>query len=410
MTMQGRMRRIFILTICLLSAGCNENLMRRGDRSQRPVFQSTATETTAKGDSAKGQVAAGDEKDVTGDVNDYIEAFSNVPRRGKPMRPTRNALSVREAMDAAQASRRRSSAVLPEDVLKPSPPAPIEPSAPPKLRVPRVQSVSVRTVSREQDRPIFQQEVAANTTLDAHQAAPTSSIDDEIKRLREVLRERPNDIQKHLRLRHLLLAQGFDSQAQVVAPGMDPERAELLDRMNASTASLAEALRHPDRVSQDMLEKVEAVSEWISIRAGLHLPKVALCTSIHSYGRFEEIPIAYFVPGAANRAILYCEVKNFGSKRSDNGEYETKIAHRLTLLTTDGEVIWKDDAEMNVVDYCRNRRSDFFFNRRWQLPPGIKAGDYVLKITVRDKIYSQVGEATLNIHVAATNAVAGQRR
>ncbi len=116
-------------------------------------------------------------------------------------------------------------------------------------------------------------------------------------------------------------------------------------------------------------------------------------------------PTVFFVSGGSNRAFLYCEVKNFASETTSEGLYRTRIAHRLELMTPQGHSVWKDPDEMEVVDVCLNRRTDFFFNRLVQLPLGINPGDYVLKVTVEDKIKSQVDEASLLIEIKPAGSV-----
>ncbi len=54
---------------------------------------------------------------------------------------------------------------------------------------------------------------------------------------------------------------------------------------------------------------------------------------------------------------------------------------------------------MEVVDVCLNKRTDFFFNRLVQLPRGINPGDYVLKVTVEDKVKSRIDEASLLLEI-----------
>ena len=48
---------------------------------------------------------------------------------------------------------------------------------------------------------------------------------------------------------------------------------------------------------------------------------------------------------------------------------------------------------------CNSFSRDFFFNRLVQLPPGINPGDYVLKVTVEDKVKSRIDEASLPLEI-----------
>ena len=93
-------------------------------------------------------------------------------------------------------------------------------------------------------------------------------------------------------------------------------------------------------------------------------------------------------------------MENFASKESD-GNFEVRISHQLELLTPEGHSVWRDEKELDVVDSCKNRRRDFFFNRLLTLPADLASGDYVLKVTIKDRVKSQVAEAIHHFEVAS---------
>ncbi|MCH8880708.1 MAG: hypothetical protein IID34_12615 [Planctomycetes bacterium] len=273
---------------------------------------------------------------------------------------------------------------------------------PPGRRVlPVVSGVSIRPVA---ERPVPQPmpEVAmANRPVDVGQSsvALPAGIEAEIEQLEALVAQDPNEVGKQVRLRYLYLAEGMTEKALALPENMNPDQAVLLMKIVRSAIATQKVMDDPTAVSGETVEAVEDLRDWLVSNADLEIPRVVLCTSIHSYGRYEVIPDGFFVSGKANRAFLYCEVKNFATESTSDGKYRTRIAHRLELLTPQGHSVWKDTDEMEVVDICLNKRTDFFFNRLVQLPLGINPGDYVLKVTVEDKVKSRIDEASLLLEI-----------
>ncbi len=267
--------------------------------------------------------------------------------------------------------------------------------------LPVLSGISIQPVP---ERPVAQSmpEVAmANRPIDAGQSsiASPAGIEREIERLEALVAQEPNDVDHQLRLRYLYLAEGLTEKALALPENMNPDQAVLLMKIVQSAIATQKVMHDPTAVSGETIEAVQDLQEWLVSNADLEIPRVVLCTSIHSYGRYETIPDGFFASGKANRAFLYCEVKNFATESTPGGKYRTRIAHRLELLTPQGHSVWKDPNEMEVVDICLNKRTDFFFNRLVQLPLGINPGDYVLKVTVEDKVKSRIDEASLLLEI-----------
>ncbi len=267
--------------------------------------------------------------------------------------------------------------------------------------LPVLSGISIRPV---EERPVAQsmpEVVMANRPIDAGQSsiASPAGIEREIERLEAQVAQEPNDIDHQVRLRYLYLAEGMTEKALALPENMNPDQAVLLMKIVRSAIATQKVMHDPTAVSGETVEAVQDLQEWLVSNADLEIPRVVLCTSIHSYGRYEVIPDGFFASGKANRAFLYCEVKNFATESTPDGKYRTRIAHRLELLTPQGHSVWKDPDEMEVVDICLNKRTDFFFNRLVQLPLGINPGDYVLKVTVEDKVKSRIDEASLLLEI-----------
>lgn len=267
--------------------------------------------------------------------------------------------------------------------------------------LPVLSGISIRPVAEKPVGQAMPEVAVANRPIDVGQSsiASPAAIEREIQRLEALVAQEPNDVDHQMRLRYLYLAEGMTEKALALPEDMNPDQAVLLMKIVQSAIATQKVMHDPTAVSGETVEAVQDLHEWLVSNADLEIPRVVLCTSIHSYGRYEVIPDGFFASGKANRAFLYCEVKNFATESTSDGKYRTRIAHRLELLTPQGHSVWKDPDEMEVVDICLNKRTDFFFNRLVQLPLGINPGDYVLKVTVEDKVKSRIDEASLLLEI-----------
>ena len=79
---------------------------------------------------------------------------------------------------------------------------------------------------------------------------------------------------------------------------------------------------------------------------------------------------------------MYSEIANLRAEKTAEGLFQTRLGTRLEVLTADGKSVWQRE-ELEIVDTCRRRRSDFFIAQRVTLPPTLPAGDYVLRASNR---------------------------
>ena len=158
------------------------------------------------------------------------------------------------------------------------------------------------------------------------------------------------------------------------------------------------------RAEANMLEskKVSPLLEMadrLRAQGELTIPTVQLCTKVDRFGVYEPMQPAQFKAGAANEAILYCEVANFSSQLADGRQWETRLKHECVLYSENGLNVWNANADP-VTDQSRNRRHDFHVVRRLRIP-AIPIGRYLLKVTVTDLQVNRVAEATVPVQVVA---------
>ena len=405
MKVHGCIRALTTTGYIILCAGCVQTRPTWLDSTaNKPITPSALPDHPAKEYDPPQTLASKDpahaERSVSEQVTDYID---NLPKK-RPGRAsfeprhqaTHPALLQPSPIDAQKQTASMSSASLDrveDDRFGYQPPG--------RRVLPVLSGISVRPVA---EKPVGQSmpEVAmANRPVEVGQSpvALPAAIEREIERLEALVAQEPNDADRQLRLRYLYLAEGLTEKALALPENMNPDQAVLLMKIVQSAIATQRVMHDPTAVSGETVEAVQDLQEWLVSNADLEIPRVVLCTSIHSYGRYEVIPDGFFASGKANRAFLYCEVKNFATESTSDGKYRTRIAHRLELLTPQGHSVWKDPDEMEVVDICLNKRTDFFFNRLVQLPLGINPGDYVLKVAVEDKVKSRVDEASLLLEI-----------
>ena len=403
MSVQGCIKALGLACCALAVAGCTRDGFLGFSRtqpevwSQAPLYSQPAQDLTAKRSSDTADTL-GDTATVLEEVREYIDTF---PTRKAAQPATQTQVGLAQAIPTQPGMARfgdQSTSMSPvslDQVRR----APNEGNASEVPALPVLTGVSVQALASAQTAPDLPETATANRPVEVGQMAPQASIGREIEGLEKQIREHPNDLNKQLRLRYLYLAEGLTDKALSLPEEMDPERAILLMKMIKSTIAAQNSLRDPTMISDEAVKAVEELRDWIQSHADLQIGRVALCTSIHSFGRYQTVADDFFVSGGPNRAFLYCEVRNFASESIDDGKYRTRLAHRLELLTPQGHSIWKDPKEVEVVDICMNQRKDFFFNRLVQMPLGINPGSYVLKVTVEDKIRARVDEASLKIEI-----------
>ncbi len=175
-------------------------------------------------------------------------------------------------------------------------------------------------------------------------------------------------------------------------PGLSAEAKSLLESLFLTAASVREQLVDPVSSGARTLEHVESLRREIADAADPVVSAVALCRRVTTFGVYEEMGPADMVAGRATQTIVYCELDNLRTKELDDGRFETQLATRVEVLTSDGRSVWTHE-EPEIIDQCRRRRRDFFLAQRLTIPATLPAGEYVLKVMVEDLHTGRTSEA-----------------
>ena len=147
-------------------------------------------------------------------------------------------------------------------------------------------------------------------------------------------------------------------------------------------------------------DAVTALNQAVQRAAGLQVPAFALCTRVDGFGRYEALHPPVFAAGSAPEFVAYCELRDFQSRLAENGEYVSEFGLKLHVLSRSGETVHEFEAA-DIVDRCRSRRRDCFIAPLVRIDTVLSPGEYVVKITIVDKIGQKVAENRTTFRVSA---------
>jgi hypothetical protein len=216
-------------------------------------------------------------------------------------------------------------------------------------------------------------------------AAPADTFERRLEAQKAVVSKDPNDIEQQFRLRMMYLLEGQDEAALAGGEGMNAEVQEIMQaQLRSLISARSSAERDPAAWANRQLEAVEELRRLVRSRADLTIPRVALCSGIEGFGRYEPIESAQFPAGQPRRVLVYIEVDNFSSEQTASGMFRTLFTVRYSLLDPQGKELFSQKDE-NIEDLARQRRRDFYLTiGPLAIPQTLAPGDYVLRVEVED--------------------------
>ncbi|WP_145261161.1 hypothetical protein [Planctomycetes bacterium Pan216] len=136
--------------------------------------------------------------------------------------------------------------------------------------------------------------------------------------------------------------------------------------------------------------------------ADLVLDNTKLCKQIKGFGSVVPTTSDQLRPG--QQLLVYTEVKNFASSPAGSG-FETSLASKITIETADGTVLHPMEFD-NIHDRCQTKRHDFYCHYTFILPSHLPAGNYLLRLKVKDLKTDSMGERTLAFSIAPASTIA----
>lgn len=402
---RARRAAVFFSLLIIALPGCNSFMPAKTAPTPPPKADAEVPQVV-KGDAAKPKSEP--EMDAVQQWASQMKQHESPPPRPRPV-----AVSATQLQPANEdASQAKTAAAPVRTTIEPSsltgatanvPIAedqPVAPAAAPTLRAVEVhpvgapESISAHRPARPDSR--------GGATPAANSPAASSNEDVAIQELLHRWLSQPggDSFQEQLDRRVLSALNGDFEAARSPLEAVTSEQQRVASQFIETMISLRDA--HGGDMSAAVarvLPHVNEMRESLTPLADLTAPVFVLCRAVRGFGQYEALSSTTLPAGKANEFVTYLQVSNFASRKADDGQYESQFNLRTQVLTRSGETVleYKDEA---IIDRCRTRRQDCFIPRLVQLPAVLGPGDYVVKVTIADKIGQKVTEARTTFKLA----------
>jgi len=270
---------------------------------------------------------------------------------------------------------------------------------PPAPAAPVLGSVAVRAAAEAIDASLLQSGTSASVN------APENAVDEPITlpRFVEQWLARPTDptFRDQLDRRLLQVLAGKYEDARQPLELVSNEQQQMARQLIEAVVAIREGHGgDPGAEANRVLAQIKKLEESLVPLTDLRIPKLALTRVVRGYGRYEAFEPPHFLTGRENEFVVYCEVESFLSRLKDDGRYESQFSMRTAILNRAGDVVL-DINDAHIADECRTRRHDCFIPRLVRLPATLSPGEYVVKVTIIDKIGKKVAEKRTTFRILA---------
>ncbi len=134
----------------------------------------------------------------------------------------------------------------------------------------------------------------------------------------------------------------------------------------------------------------------LSALSRLEVRNLQFCTQVDSFGRFTTFKKNEFKPN--QEVLLYAEIDSFQSNTSEKGGFQTKLQGSYEIFNLGGQRV-ADFVYPVDEEHCTSRHRDFFVPFRVYMPKHINPGEYIMKLTVEDKLAEKFGQAEIKFKI-----------
>jgi hypothetical protein len=262
---------------------------------------------------------------------------------------------------------------------------------------PNVELVDVRPVVNAAVNPTTQPS-SANQAVQG-KGGSTADLNALLQQLEAAVVANPQQLDDQFRLRLMYALTGQDDKSVGPIVGADPIQADLVTAVFKALSAARRSLREPAAGGSAALVAVDELRRLVAQQSPVIIPKVVLVTRVNSFGDYDAVQPPRFTAGQPIHVFIYAEVANFRSEPTPDSRLHTLLAERVEIFDGTGKVIWQR-AESNIEDRVLTPRHDFFTTLDLQLPADLPAGDYVLKVTVEDKLGATTDQQRLTFTIA----------
>ena len=287
----------------------------------------------------------------------------------------------------------------PEPVFDSTPKLTQSEPAPPPVAAPVLSKVEVRAASTAPQLPLNAEPTAAGVNA----TATTSSRNITLAELAEQWLAQPAETSFRQQLDQrliLVLAGKYEDSRKPLELATTEQQALARQFVEALIAIREGQGGQPEAEAGRVIEHIEQLEAALVPMSDLRIPCLAIAQAVRGFGRYEEIDPPNFVAGRRNEFVVYAELRNFLSEETDGGQFASEFSMRTTILNRAGDNVWEVFDEQ-IKDTCRTRRRDCFIPRLIRLPASLSPGDYVVKVTIIDKIGKKVAEKRATFRLVA---------
>jgi hypothetical protein len=156
----------------------------------------------------------------------------------------------------------------------------------------------------------------------------------------------------------------------------------------------------PAAEASRVLTEVKRLEESLVPLGDLNITDLAITRIVRGFGRYEAFHPPQFPTGRESEFVVYCQIENFVSRERDDQLFESQFSMRTTVLNRAGDAVLEINDD-HIADECRTRRRDCFIPRLVHLPATLSPGQYVVKVTIVDKIAGKVAEKRSTFRIVA---------
>ncbi len=262
------------------------------------------------------------------------------------------------------------------------------------VRRPRITKVGFRVPDHVVDVAPADQETTPNRGVAKVAIAVHATLADYIEQLVTQVEAESANMEIRWRLALLYAATGDHEKAVSLFEELPVGTATVMTGGLDLLSGLRSMVVSPARGADEVYAAADRLRSAAATKASLEVPTVRLCLKVNAFAVYEELPTGILRPGRANQVILYFEVENFKSELQPGGRYRSLLSSQVEIMSPSGDVLWRVD-EPKIEDLARRVRRDFFVANKMVIPATLVSGEYVLKLTVEDKL---AGKRTQAIH------------
>lgn len=213
-----------------------------------------------------------------------------------------------------------------------------------------------------------------------------------------------------------ILEPGVSTSVGEVEGALTPQEKQFLAAWREMLAAARDELTSTGDLGP-LAARVSELAERFQSVLPLSVSGARLCEKVDGFGMYRELPgrtpagTYRVLVGRITRAIVYVELLNYAQtpKSSAASEgYEVRLTQELMLYQEGREQdveVWRRDAAP-VVEWSRNRRTDFYTTQIIAIPASLGVGTYRLKVRIEDKASGAIAETVIPIEVVTASMLA----